>query len=76
MNEEFLLSRKEVARLVRSIMEKYPPRRPVDPEALADGFMSVFEGAFILSKSLDEADITVKQIRLYKTTIEALFLPG
>ena len=76
INEEFILSRTEVTQLIRAIMEKYPPRREIDPVALADGFMSAFEGAFILSKSLNEADITVKQLRLYKTTIEALFLPN
>ena len=75
INEEFIESRREVTKLIRAIMKKYPPRRPVDPKALADGFMSTFEGAFILSKSLNEADITVKQLRLYRTTLEALFLP-
>jgi len=75
INEEFIESRREVTKLIRAIMKKYPPRRPVDPMALADGFMSTFEGAFILSKSLNEADITVKQLRLYRTTLEALFLP-
>jgi len=75
INEEFIESRREVTKLIRATMNKYPPRRPVDPMALADGFMSTFEGAFILSKSLDEADITVKQLRLYRTMIEALFLP-
>jgi hypothetical protein len=43
--------------------------------ALADGFMSAFEGAFVLLKSLYEADITVRQLRLYRTTLEVLFLP-
>jgi TetR/AcrR family transcriptional repressor of nem operon len=76
INEEFILSRREVTQLLREIMEIYPPHREIDPVALADGFMAVFEGAFILSKSLNEADITAKQLRLYKTTLEALFLPG
>ena len=75
INEEFLQSRREVMNLLRSIVKKYPPRRPVDLMALADAFMSTFEGAFILSKSLNEADITVRQLRLYKNSIEALFLP-
>lgn len=73
INEEFFLSRSELSQLIREIMQKYPPRREVDPVSLADGFMSVFEGAFILSKSLGEADITVKQLRHYKTYIELLF---
>lgn len=73
ISEEFLLSRRELRELIEQIMEKYPPRRAVHPASLADGFMSVFEGAFILSKSLDEAEIMVQQLRHYKTYIEVLF---
>jgi len=35
--------------------------------------MSLFEGAFVLSKSLGEADVTVKQLQHYKAYIELLF---
>lgn len=73
INVEFYLSRRELTRLIEQIMEKYPPNAEVEPASLADGFMSVFEGAFILSKSLDEADITVQQLRHYKTYVELLF---
>ena len=73
VNVEFELSRHELGKLIREIIKKYPPRVEIDPESLADGFMSVFEGAFILSKSLNEADITIKQLRHYKTYIELLF---
>jgi len=73
INQEFLLSRTELGRLIGLIIARYPPRAEVDPVSLADGFMSVFEGAFILSKSLGEAQITVQQLRHYKTYIELLF---
>jgi len=73
INEEFLLSRHELAALIDKIAERYPPQAEVDPTALADTFMSTFEGALILSKSLDEPAITVQQLRLYKTFIETLF---
>jgi TetR/AcrR family transcriptional repressor of nem operon len=73
INVEFYLSRRELSHLIEQILEKYPPNAEVDPVSLADGFMSVFEGAFILSKSLDEADITVQQLRHYKTYVELLF---
>jgi TetR/AcrR family transcriptional repressor of nem operon len=76
LNEEFILSRTELAKLIREVMVKYPPHREVDPLSLADGFMSVFEGAFVLSKSLGEADVTIKQLRHYKTYIELLFEKG
>ena len=63
INIEFELSRRELTKLIGQILEKYRPRREVDPRSLADGFMSVFEGAFILSKSLNEPNITVEQLR-------------
>ncbi len=73
LNEEFILSRTELSALIRQAMESYPPRAEVDPQALADCFMSTFEGAFILSKSLNEAGITAQQLRVYRTCIELLF---
>jgi TetR/AcrR family transcriptional repressor of nem operon len=73
INIEFELSRRELTKLLRAIMAKYPPRRQIDAQSLADGFMSVLEGAFILSKSLNEPDITAQQLRHYKTYVELLF---
>ena len=76
LKEEFILSRTELTKLIHEIMAKYPLRREVDPVSLADGFMSLFEGAFVLSKSLGEADVTVKQLQHYKAYIELLFGKG
>lgn len=75
INVEFYLSRNELTQLIERIIEKYPPRAEVDPVSLADGFMSVFEGAFILEKSMEEAAITAQQLRHYKTYVELLFKP-
>ena len=75
INEEFLLSRRKLTGLIKQIAKKYPPRLHVDPVSLADGFMTVFEGAFILSKSLNEPDITIKQLRHYKSYLKLLFDP-
>ncbi len=73
INEEFIFSRIELSGLIRQAIELYPPRAVIDPESLADCFMSTFEGAFILSKSLGEAAITAQQLRHYKTYVELLF---
>lgn len=73
INIEFALARRELTELIGQIREDYPPRREVDSQSLADGFMSVFEGAFILSKSFNEPEITVQQLRHYKTYVELLF---
>lgn len=75
INQEFLLSRQELTKLFKQISKKYPPRVEVDPVSLADGFMSLFEGAFVLSKSLQEPDITIQQLRHYKTYLQLIFDP-
>ena len=73
INREFLLSRKEITKLLKQIMKQRPPAINIDPVSLADGFMSVFEGAFVLSKSLHESDITFQQLRHYKNYIQLIF---
>ena len=73
VNVEFELSRSELTTLINEIRNKYPPHSKIDPVSLADSFMVVFEGAFILSKSLQEANITALQLRHYKNYIELLF---
>lgn len=70
---EFEFSRREIVKLIAEISEKYPPKTAINPTALADMFMSTFEGAFVLSKSLDEPNITAEQLRLYRSFITLLF---
>ncbi|UCG72370.1 MAG: TetR/AcrR family transcriptional regulator [Chromatiales bacterium] len=73
INAEFLLMREEMAALIRKTAQRYPAQSQVDPVALADMFLSTFEGAFIMSKAFDEPDIIVQQLRLFKTFVETLF---
>jgi len=69
------ISAGQIGELIREITAIYPPRRPIDPESLADGFMSTFECAFILSKSLNEPDITVAQLLHYRNYVDLLCRP-
>jgi len=71
--EEFVLSRRELSRLLADVEAAYPPSVPVDREALADAFQTIFEGAFILSKALKEPDLIVRQLRLYKNFLESIY---
>jgi TetR/AcrR family transcriptional repressor of nem operon len=73
VDQEFKLSRKELTLLLEAAAEKYPLKRQVDLTSLADGFMSLFEGAFIMERVLGEAGITYKQLVHYRTYIELLF---
>lgn len=75
INSELLHWREVLIPLIERIKLRYPPRAGVDSSALADMFLSTFEGAFVLSKALQEPQITAEQLRLYKTFIETLFKP-
>jgi TetR/AcrR family transcriptional repressor of nem operon len=75
VNVEFRLSRTELTKILEAVARKYPPRRKVDLQSLADGFMSLFEGAFILEKALGESGVTRQQLKHYRTYIELLFAP-
>lgn len=55
------------------IIRKYPPKNPVSPSQLADGFTVVLEGAFITGKAMNEARLVTEQLRLYRNYIELLF---
>ena len=59
-------------RLLRAA-EQYPPRLPVSVTEVADGFLAVIEGAFILSKTLAEPGLVASQLRQYRNYLELLF---
>lgn len=42
---------------------------------MADHFIVIFEGAYIVSKALDEAELTTKQMEHLKNYFELIFEP-
>jgi len=75
INMEMFHWRKVLTAQIDRIKLRYPPREEVDSAALADMFLSTFEGAFVISKALGEPEVTAAQLTLYKTFLEALFKP-
>lgn len=65
--------REVLAPKVRQIVKRYPPRRPVSPESLADMLTVTFEGAFIVSKVMDEPDLVAEQLDHFRDYVEFLF---
>lgn len=49
------------------------PPRPIDREALADGFTVMVEGAIIVARALDEPALLGRQVRLYREMIRRAF---
>lgn len=55
------------------VAERHPPRLDVDLESLADAFTVVGEGAFIVSRTLKEPEVTAAQYRHFRNYVELLF---
>jgi len=73
INRNFLTWRKEMVIRFERVAEVYPPVIEVNFSALADEFLVLIEGAFILAKSLDDPQVVVEQLQLYRQTLELIF---
>jgi len=65
--------RTSVLRLLEEAAELRPPRGEVDLEATADLLTVLFEGAFIVSKTLSEPDLVARQVRRYRDHLALMF---
>jgi len=68
-----LLWRDRLAAKFAEAAERHPPRVPVDPEGLADMITVIFEGAFIVSKTLEDPETVAEQLGHYKAYVELVF---
>ncbi len=59
--------------LLGSVLDEYRPNREVDVASMADLFTVIFEGSLIVSKALDETDVTARQLKHLKTYFETVF---
>jgi TetR/AcrR family transcriptional repressor of nem operon len=55
------------------VVALYPPRVPIDLDALADEGLALFEGAYVLSRALGEPQLLRGQLRHFRTYLELLF---
>ena len=76
IRNSMLAWRKRVFEKLDIISQKYPPKDNVDLESLADMLLVIFEGAFVLSQSLQETKMIAKQLSHYHTYISLLFDPN
>lgn len=76
IRKSMLLWRTRVLDKLKKVEQKHPPRRDVDLESLADMLMVIFEGAFVLSQSLNENKIISQQLSHYHSYLKLLFDPN
>lgn len=73
ISDSTLTWRKTMHQLLKKVLETNNMVIEEDLYSLADAFTVVFEGGFILSKVLNEPDLTAKQLRHFKNYIQLLF---
>lgn len=65
--------RRRFGERLRLIAERYPPRQPVDCDALADMLTSLVEGGLVIGRLLGDATVLPKQVLLYRDYLRLLF---
>lgn len=73
ISDAMLSWRQVVGDKLRAAAEKRPPRADVDLDALADMVVVIFEGAFVLSRSVKGPGVFSAQLRHYRTYLQLLF---
>ncbi len=71
--ESISLWRATLEALLSNVLKEYNTKLEIDMKSLADLFKVIFEGAFIVSKALDEPDVIAKQLNHLKTYFELIF---
>ncbi|SMO84979.1 TetR/AcrR family transcriptional regulator [Fodinibius sediminis] len=60
---------------LEEVADTYPPDREVDLSSLADMLLVTFEGAFVLSQSVEEPETIARQLSHYHSYLQLLFNP-
>lgn len=67
------LWRKRLGDKIREAVKARPPKKPVNPDELADALTVAFEGSMILSKLLKDPKAIAVHLRHYRRYLELLF---
>ncbi|MEB2777842.1 TetR/AcrR family transcriptional regulator [Algoriphagus sp. D3-2-R+10] len=62
--------------MIDKVLETQTPKIEFDKVAMSDHFTVVMEGAFIVSKAINDPTVTAKQLTLYKNYLGLLFDEG
>ena len=73
IRESMLNWRTRVGEKLDQIVKIHEPQKEVDLESLADMLLVIFEGAYILSQSLQESKTVARQLSHYHSYLQLLF---
>jgi AcrR family transcriptional regulator len=74
LNAEGILRwRRRFGERLARIAERYPPKEPVDLDALADMLINLVEGGIIMSRAVGEGGLLTRQVLLYRDYLRRIF---
>lgn len=73
IDRTYLYWRERLGAKLRQVAERHPPAIAVSIDSLADMMTAIFEGAFILSKTLQDPGPVAAQLGHYRNYLELLF---
>lgn len=73
ISSQFLRWRKAIRSKLDQIVATHPPARDIDLDELADLFSTVFEGGFVMAKSLRDTKVLARHLAHYRNYVELLF---
>ncbi len=76
VHDNMITWRKRLREKLDEVAARHPPRVEVDLDSLADLMTVVFEGAFIVSRTLRQPDVVAEQLQHYGNYLELLFAEG
>jgi TetR/AcrR family transcriptional repressor of nem operon len=65
--------REQLRAKLEEVLKQYSSRLPLNAESLADHLLVTYEGAFILSKTLNEPKLVAQQLLHFRNYLELLF---
>jgi TetR/AcrR family transcriptional repressor of nem operon len=71
-----LLWRKRFRERLDAIAKRYPPRLPIDLDALADMNITIVEGGIILEKGHGQKGSLTRQVLMLRNLVKAVFEPA
>lgn len=76
MRKMTLYWRRRLSETIERVRAAYPPRIPVETGHVADHVLTSFEGAFVISKILNEPSVASEQLVQCRNYVELLFAPA
>lgn len=73
IRESMLLWRIRIKEKLDQIITDHPPAKDIDLESLADMLLVIFEGAFVLSQSIQDPKTVSRQLSHYHSYLKLLF---